>query len=345
MCKRILKLYWFIRRVTPPGRRDRPMFVRTILALLTVLASMALGGTSPALAQEPPALAPHSANDSWRISKSSGDVSVSTAGMQLVALTNGMTLQAGDAIRTGQNGRVLLTRGNETILISANSAVSIPKKDSKDGLSTTILQQAGSILLEVEKRGVNHFEVETPHLSAVVKGTRFHVTINANDTRVGVFRGQVEVTDFRSGQHTLVNAGQSASTSVQGPGGLSVSGTGAFNPIQQGSPRQSSMSPAVGPGEGPSAAPSAVAPGQGLSPQPSPAAPAAIQRQARTPLLGEIETVALPERDATQRDGWGPGLTVLGERLNAKRDVDTLSLAFPLAIGMVVAMAIAVRRR
>src|SRR5207253_737098 len=128
------------------------MFARTILALLTALAL--LDGGSPALAQESPA------QELWHISKSSGDVSVSTAGMQLVALTDGMTLQLGDAIRTGQNGRVLLTRGNETILISANSAVSIPK-DKKDGLSTTILQQAGSILLEVEKRGVKHFEVET----------------------------------------------------------------------------------------------------------------------------------------------------------------------------------------
>ena len=322
------------------------MFVRTILALLTVLASMALGGTSPALAQEPPALAPHSANDSWRISKSSGDVSVSTAGMQLVALTNGMTLQAGDAIRTGQNGRVLLTRGNETILISANSAVSIPKKDSKDGLSTTILQQAGSILLEVEKRGVNHFEVETPHLSAVVKGTRFHVTINANDTRVGVFRGQVEVTDFKSGQHTLVNAGQSATASVQGSAGLTVSGSGLFSPIQQGTPRQSSPPAAVGPDQGLSQSPSPAGPGQGLAPLPSPTAPATIQRQARRPLLGEIETAALPERDAAQRDGWGPGLTPLGERaLSGKGDADTLSLAFPFVVGAIVAMAIAVRKR
>jgi hypothetical protein len=321
------------------------MLVRSSFAFLTVLASALLGGLSPALAQDPVAQDPPTQNV-WRISKSSGDVSVSTEGMQLVTLTNGMALQPGDAIRTGQNGRVLLTRGNETILISANSAISIPKKDSKDGLATTILQQAGSILLEVEKRGVKHFEVETPHLSAVVKGTRFHVTINADDTRVGVFRGQVEVTDFRSGQHTLVNAGQSASASVQGPAGLSVSGSGLFSPIQQGTPRPSSTPPVVGPGQSVSQPPSPAGTGQGLSPLPSPTAPAAIQRQARTPLLGEIQTVALPERDAAQRDGWGPGLTALGERaLSGKGDIDTLSLAFPFAIGAVVAMTMAVRRR
>jgi FecR-like protein len=321
------------------------MIVRTLFALLTVLAL--LDGRSPALAQDSRQDSHQdSRQDSWRISKSSGDVTISTDGVQPVALTSGMTLQAGASIRTGQNGRVLLMRGNETILISANSAVSIPK-DKKDGLPTTILQQAGSILLEVERRGTNHFEVETPHISAVVKGTRFHVTVSANDTRVGVFKGQVEVTDAKSGQYVLINAGQSASVSAQGAGGLSVSGTGLFSPVQQGTPRRSSPPPAVGSGQGFSQPPSPAEPGQGLSPLPSPTAPAAaIQRQARTPLLGEIETAALPEQDAAQRYGWGPGLTALGERtLSVKRDADTLSLAFPLVIGTVVAMAIAVTRR
>jgi hypothetical protein len=268
------------------------------------------------------------AQDSWRISKSSGDVSIMTEGFQPVALAAGMILQPGNSIRTGQNGRVLLTRGNETILISANSAISFPKNGKQNGMSTTVLQQAGSILLEVEKRAINHFEVETPHLSAVVKGTRFHVTMSGNETRVGVFRGQVEVTDFMSGQHALVNAGQNATVSMQGSAGLSLSGTGTLSPVQQGSPRGSS--PADSDDNNMSA--------------PAPSAP--IQRQARAPMAGEFENVALPEQDATRREGWGPGLTALGERTLAnKNDVDALSLAFPFAIGALVAMTIAFRRR
>jgi hypothetical protein len=268
------------------------------------------------------------AQDSWRISKSSGDVSIMTEGFQPVALAAGMILQPGNSIRTGQNGRVLLTRGNETILISANSAISFPKNGKQNGMSTTVLQQAGSILLEVEKRAINHFEVETPHLSAVVKGTRFHVTMSGNETRVGVFRGQVEVTDFMSGQHALVNAGQNATVSMQGSAGLSLSGTGTLSPVQQGSPRGSS--PADSDDNNMSA--------------PAPSAP--IQRQARAPMAGEFDNVALPEQDATRREGWGPGLTALGERTLAnKNDVDALSLAFPFAIGALVAMTIAFRRR
>src|SRR5258708_39110277 len=112
-------------------------------------------------------------------------------------------MKPGDNIRPGRNGRVLLARGNETMLISPNSVVGIPA-EKQDGSKTTIIQQAGSILLEVEKRDSNHFTVETPYLAAVVKGTQFRVTVHNDDTQVDVLRGQVEVTDFKSGKYALV---------------------------------------------------------------------------------------------------------------------------------------------
>jgi hypothetical protein len=149
-------------------------------------------------------------------------------------------LKPGDSIRTGQNGRVLLVRGEETILISPNSVVGLPA-EKKDGLQTTILQQAGSILLEVEKQNVKHFEVETPYLAAVVKGTQFRVTVNAAGTSVEVNRGQVEVSDFKSGQIAQVMPGQAATAFAQGKSGLTLSGSGTFNPIEQGKPRASSI--------------------------------------------------------------------------------------------------------
>ena len=149
-------------------------------------------------------------------------------------------LKPGDTIRTGRNGRVLLMRGEETILISPNSVVGLPA-EKKDGLSTTIVQQAGSILLEVEKRNVKHFEVETPYLAAVVKGTQFRVTVNAASTSVDVIRGQVEVADFKSGQIAQVMPGQHATAFAHGKPGLSLSGSGTFNPIEQGKPRASSI--------------------------------------------------------------------------------------------------------
>lgn len=179
-------------------------------------------------------------NDIWSVSKSSGEVWIATDQAKQVSLKQDETLKPGDTIQTGRNGRVLLVRGEETILISPNSVVGLPL-EKKDGLSTTITQQAGSILLDVEKRNVKHFEVETPYLAAVVKGTQFSVTVSATGTSVDVRRGQVEVSDFKSGQIAQVMPGQTATSFTHGKSGLSLTGTGVLNPIEQGRPRASSI--------------------------------------------------------------------------------------------------------
>lgn len=196
-----------------------------------LMAALVLGTTS----------GPSAADDGiWSVRKSSGEVWLATSGAQQVSLNQEETLKPGDTIRTGRNGRVLLVRGEETILISPNSVVGVPV-EKKEGLSTTIIQQAGSILLEVEKRNVKHFEVETPYLAAVVKGTHFSVTVGAGSTKVGVLRGQVEVSDFKTGQIAQVMPGQVATAFEHGKPGLSLSGSGTLNPIEQGKPRASTI--------------------------------------------------------------------------------------------------------
>ena len=165
----------------------------------------------------------------WTVSKSSGEVWLAGSGVQQASLKQEDVLKPGDTVRTGRNGRVLLKRGEETILIAPNSVVGVPAQ-KKEGLSTTIVQQAGSILLDVEKRNVKHFEVETPYLAAVVKGTQFRVTVNAGKTSVDVIRGQVEVADFKTGQIAQVMAGQHATAFANGKAGLSLGGAGTLRP-------------------------------------------------------------------------------------------------------------------
>jgi hypothetical protein len=199
---------------------------------LHVLATaFALVAVSPAFAAD---------GGTWSVSKSSGEVWVMSGEVQPASLKPEDSLKPGDTIRTGRNGRVLLVRGEESILVAPNSVVGLPP-EVKEGLSTTIVQRAGSILLEVEKRNVKHFEVETPYLAAVVKGTQFKVSVNAASTSVEVMRGQVEVADFKSGQVAQVMPGQRATALENGKAGLSLSGSGPFNPIEQGKPRPSSV--------------------------------------------------------------------------------------------------------
>lgn len=176
----------------------------------------------------------------WEVKKSSGDVWIAGSGLQPVALGDAPTLRPGDKIQTGKTGRVLLVRGKESILIAPNSVISLPTQ-KKDGLSTTILQQAGSILLDVEKKNVKHFEVETPYLAAIVKGTHFRVSVDSNGAKVDVERGKVEVSDFKTGQFTLVLPGQHAQVPSLGNSGLRLFGSGQLNPIEQGKPRKATI--------------------------------------------------------------------------------------------------------
>jgi hypothetical protein len=185
----------------------------------------------------------NSNNDAWHVSNAFGNVWVTVGGVQQASLSHARTLKPGDSIRTGQNGRALLVHGEEYILISPNSAIEIPR-ETKRGLLTTIIQRAGSIVLEVEKRNVKHFEVETPLLAALVKGTRFRVTVDENNSYVDVLRGQVEVSDLKSGQYALVQPGQTAKVSAR-RSGLSLSGSGTLSTIEQGTPRRSSEDPAT----------------------------------------------------------------------------------------------------
>lgn len=225
----------------------------------------------------------------WTVSKSSGEVWLTGTGVQQASLKQEDLLKPGDTVRTGRTGRVLLKRGEETILIAPNSVVGVPAQ-KKEGLSTTIVQQAGSILLEVEKRNVKHFEVETPYLAAVVKGTQFRVTVNAGSTSVDVIRGKVEVADFKSGQIAQVAAGQHATAFANGRNGLLLSGAGTFSPIEHGKPRAPSIERVPVPRAGLTAPRNAA---NGLSAQPSRHAGAHLAKHGVTRISSSIGEVRL----------------------------------------------------
>src|SRR3974390_3634822 len=271
----------------------------------------------------------------WRISKSSGDVWVTTSEVQQASLTDEASLHPGANIRTGQTGRALLVRRKESILISPNSIISIPQ-ETKEGLPTTIIQQAGSILLDVEKRNVKHFEVEKPYLAALVKGTQFRVAINKDDTRVDVLRGQVEVSDFKSGQYALVQPGQAGTVSAEGPGGLTLSGSGTLNPIQQGPPRRSSVSPALVPKEGLSASDGALK-----------------WRQVRSePPLGEGEWIRTSSAETSvNEDSWTlspvPSSKGAGnaDGWRTRNNTDGFDFTIALSVGLGVFVTVAAIRR
>ena len=204
-------------------RSNSAAFVRTLLALVALAAT-----------------GPFARADEWQVAKATGEVWVTSATAQLVSLTTASVLRPGEKIQTGKNGRVLLTRGSETILIAPNSLMGLPAPQTSDR-ATTILHQAGSIVLEVEKRNVEHFEVETPFLAAVVKGTRFKVDVGQQGADVRVLSGSVNVSAFKSGQFALVSAGQEARVAAFGRGSLTLGGSGPLGPVLKGEPRSPTL--------------------------------------------------------------------------------------------------------
>jgi hypothetical protein len=160
----------------------------------------------------------------WTVGRSSGPVTISSAGAQKVNFGSATELPNGATVTTGKTGRVLLLRGKETMTIGPNTTVTIPA----DGLfgRTTIIQHSGQIAFDVEKRNVRHFAVTTPFLAAVVKGTRFTVRVTRSGASVSVERGRVGVTDNATGQSADILPGQSAKVAT-GTAGLSLIGVPA----------------------------------------------------------------------------------------------------------------------
>ena len=212
-------------------------------------------------------------------------------------------------------------RGQEKILIAPNSVVGVPAQTGQG--STTIIQQSGSILIEVEKRSGKHFEVETPYLAAVVKGTQFRVSVGQGESYVSVLRGQVEVTDFRSGQSALVLPGQMAKVWTIGNAGLLLSGPGTLSPIRRGTPRTTSVMPVQASAEDLSCA-------------------RAGQQVVVMPPRGEARSFPTPSKRSASNDNfWDAGVNYVrklfgkaGRRTDAQTSVKRRSSLFRLASGL-----------
>lgn len=128
----------------------------------------------------------------WTVSSMSGDALYLTLENVRQPLRRGQILYVGDRIETGDSGKVIVTHGKQSILVAANSSFEI--RATKSGFFTRIFQRFGTLMFQVDKRAVKHFEVDTPFLHAVVKGTTFTVSVDNDGAAVHVTNGLVEVT-------------------------------------------------------------------------------------------------------------------------------------------------------
>ncbi|ERP85744.1 hypothetical protein Q669_18405 [Labrenzia sp. C1B10] len=205
----------------------RTLKTRAAAVLLTLLLIPLSAGLTKAFAAE------------WVITRISGTVYLVAPGIQAHRARKGMALHKGHTIATRKGARAVLQRGNDSITVGPNTEFALSQYRSNDS-QTTLLQRKGTIDVDVETRGRPFFRVETPYLAAVVKGTRFSVTVTGNESQVSVQRGVVGVQDLASGQQSDLRAGQSVQSAPGKFNGLKSVGKSRAA-IQQGTPGKPSF--------------------------------------------------------------------------------------------------------
>ena len=146
----------------------------------------------------------------WTAIAASGLVQ-SSAGSEESAIWNGVSrgdrLQPKTRVKTGRKGRTTLTLNASLVMVTPDSEVELPAKQSSS-METSVVQKSGSVLYKVDSRKTPHFEVVTPYLVAGVKGTSFLVTVNDRYATVTVREGLVEITDPDTGQTLQLGPGE-----------------------------------------------------------------------------------------------------------------------------------------
>lgn len=144
----------------------------------------------------------------WLVQKTSGSAVYSWNSDAQLALQKGLVLDRGATVQTGDSGRVLLVRGEESVFIGPYTVASIAAQPTD--MSTTVILQSGRASFAVRKKPQKHFSVETPFLAAVVKGTKFDIAVGPSSAEVSVTEGVVEVRALKSGEVADLLPGQTA---------------------------------------------------------------------------------------------------------------------------------------
>jgi hypothetical protein len=128
-------------------------------------------------------------------------------------LRTGARIEPGSVVRTDGSGRIELTNGIDRIRLSPSSEIELPVGLSGDPF-TRVIHWIGTAFFQVGKRPAPQFEVDTPYIVAIVKGTKFTTTVSDAGASIKVSEGIVGVSATAGGSSIDVTAGGSASVSA-----------------------------------------------------------------------------------------------------------------------------------
>ena len=193
----------------PNARQQNLGATARMFAVLSILVIVA--GLPAASRPSEPEDATRAATTPWRAVAASGPVEARYApddNNEWQVVSRGDELEPQTHVKTGNRGRVTLTRNASLIIVDPKSRVELPDR-GYGTTETSVIQTKGSVLYKVDSRSNPHFEVVTPYLIAGVKGTTFLVTVSSRYTSVTVQQGSVEVVNSATGETRRVGAGES----------------------------------------------------------------------------------------------------------------------------------------
>src|SRR5882672_3494786 len=181
-------------------------FLRTILG--AALLGVGLLAIAPARADELAAIDPNARTGAagWRVDGITGEASAHLGAAPGAPLAVGQVLSVGSEVATGAGAVVFLSHNGDRLIIQPNSRLRIDEPGTA-GLLDHFMQSLGSVFYDVEPRKSHSFGVTAPYVAAVIKGTRFLVTVEPDKNSVRVDRGLVLVESTDGVSSVLVGAG------------------------------------------------------------------------------------------------------------------------------------------
>jgi hypothetical protein len=151
----------------------------------------------------------------WVVDSVSGDVYVRQINQEgnnnSKAVIPGTVLWAPFEVITGRDGKARFQRGADRIEVSPNSAIELGADiEESAGALSRIKLMLGIALFNVDKMPKRGFEVETPFLVSVVKGTTFSVRVGARAAGVSLVEGRLLVLNGSRENGLMIDPGQTA---------------------------------------------------------------------------------------------------------------------------------------
>lgn len=155
----------------------------------------------------------------WTVHDVSGTVDIKTASGREITALAGTHLETPFTIVTGESSRAVVMHGQDKLTVAANSQTTVPQpQPSRNGLITRIKQAIGSVLYHAQHRVNGGFEVDTPYLVSVVKGTTFNIHVTADATSVALVEGRLLVYTPDKQHEVTLTPGQVAIKSKKSKG-------------------------------------------------------------------------------------------------------------------------------